>query len=87
MDNKMTLQLIPLRGLTIFPNMVLHFDVGREKSIAAIDTAMLNNEDIFLAAQKDMEQEEPVEKDISTIGTICKIKQIIKMPGDTMRCV
>ena len=85
MDNKMTLPLIPLRGLTIFPNMVLHFDVGREKSIAAIDTAMLNNEDIFLAAQKDMEQEEPVEKDISTIGTICKIKQIIKMPGDTMR--
>lgn len=85
MDNKITLPLIPLRGLTIFPNMVLHFDVGREKSIAAIDTAMLNNEDIFLAAQKDMEQEEPVEKDISTIGTICKIKQIIKMPGDTMR--
>ena len=49
MDNKMTLPLIPLRGLTIFPNMVLHFDVGREKSIAALEEAMLNNAEIFLS--------------------------------------
>lgn len=86
MDNeRSTLPLIPLRGLTIFPSMVLHFDVGREKSIEAVDVAMLNDEDIFLAAQKQMELDNPTSSDISSIGTICKIKQIIKMPGDTIR--
>ncbi|MDS0525047.1 endopeptidase La [Clostridium sp. SHJSY1] len=86
MDNKTsTLPLIPLRGLTIFPSMVLHFDVGREKSIEAVDVAMLNDEDIFLAVQKKMELDDPTSSDISNIGTICKIKQIIKMPGDTIR--
>lgn len=86
MDNeRSTLPLIPLRGLTIFPSMVLHFDVGREKSIEAVDVAMLNDEDIFLAAQKQMELDNPSSSDISSIGTICKIKQIIKMPGDTIR--
>lgn len=85
MKEYIRLPLIPLRGLTIFPNMVLHFDAGREKSIAAIEEAMMNNEEIFLSAQKDPEVEMPVESDISNIGTICKIKQIIKLPGDTMR--
>lgn len=85
MDNKRTLPLIPLRGLTIFPNMVLHFDVGREKSIQAVDTAMLSDEEIFLAMQRDIELDNPTESDISKIGTVCKIKQIIKMPGDTIR--
>ena len=85
MDNKRTLPLIPLRGLTVFPSMVLHFDVGREKSIQAVDTAMLNDEEIFLAMQKEIELDNPTESDISRIGTVCKIKQIIKMPGDTIR--
>ena len=85
MDNKNTLPLIPLRGLTIFPNMVLHFDVGREKSVEAVDVAMLNNEEIFLAMQKKIELDDPTEADISNIGTVCKIKQIIKMPGDIIR--
>lgn len=85
MDNKNTLPLIPLRGLTIFPNMVLHFDVGREKSVEAVDAAMLNNEEIFLAMQKKIELDDPAETDISKIGTVCKIKQIIKMPGDAIR--
>lgn len=84
-ENIIKLPLIPLRGLTIFPNMVLHFDVGREKSIAAIDKAMSNDEDVFLVAQKDMEDENPEISNISTIGTICKIKQIIKLPGKTIR--
>lgn len=85
MDNKNMLPLIPLRGLTIFPNMVLHFDVGRKKSVEAVDVAMLNNEEIFLAMQKKVELDDPTEADISRIGTVCKIKQIIKMPGDTIR--
>ncbi|MDB2085480.1 endopeptidase La [Clostridium paraputrificum] len=85
MKEYIRLPLIPLRGLTIFPNMVLHFDVGREKSVAAIEEAMLNDENIFLALQRDPEIEEPTSENISKIGTLCKIKQIIKMPGDTMR--
>lgn len=85
MKEYIRLPLIPLRGLTIFPNMVLHFDVGREKSVAAIEEAMLNDENIFLASQRDPEIEEPTSDNISKIGTLCKIKQIIKMPGDTMR--
>ena len=85
MNKNIRLPLIPLRGITIFPNMVLHFDVGREKSIAAINKAMMNNEDIFLVAQNEIEQDEPEIDDIRSIGTISKIKQIIKLPGDTMR--
>ena len=84
-ENILKLPLIPLRGLTIFPNMVLHFDVGRVKSIAAIEAAMVNEEDVFLVAQKDVEDEEPNISDISNVGTICKIKQIIKLPGKTMK--
>ena len=57
MKEYIRLPLIPLRGLTIFPNMVLHFDVGREKSVAAIEEAMLNDENIFLASQRDPEIE------------------------------
>ena len=79
------LPLIPLRGLTIFPNMVLHFDVGREKSMAAINAAMEKDDDIFLVAQNDVENEYPDISDISNIGTICSVKQIIKLPGKTMR--
>ncbi|WP_426349625.1 endopeptidase La [Alloiococcus sp. CFN-8] len=79
------LPLIPLRGITIFPYMVLHFDVGREKSIAALEEAMLNNAEIFLSAQKDAKTEEPGEDDIYTIGTICSIKQLLKLPGETVR--
>lgn len=79
------LPLIPLRGITIFPYMVLHFDVGREKSIAALEEAMLNNAEIFLSAQKDAKTEEPGEDDIYSIGTICSIKQLLKLPGETVR--
>lgn len=79
------LPLIPLRGITIFPYMVLHFDVGREKSIIALEEAMLNGQEIFLVAQKDAKIEEPEEKDIYTIGTVCTIKQLLKLPGDTVR--
>ena len=79
------LPLIPLRGMNIFPYMVLHFDVGREKSILALEDAMLNNQEIFLVSQKQSKIEEPEEKDIYSIGTVCNIKQILKLPGDTIR--
>ena len=76
-----TLPLIPLRGLTIFPSMIIHFDAGRKKSIAAIEYAMENNQDVFLVTQKDPLEESPKEDGIYTIGVICKIKQIVKLPG------
>jgi ATP-dependent Lon protease len=84
-DILMTLPLIPLRGISIFPNMIIHFDVGREKSKAAIEAAMENQTNIFLATQKDYEIEEPEINDIYDIGTICKVKQIIKLPNNIIR--
>ena len=83
--NTKLLPLIPLRGMNIFPYMVLHFDVGREKSILALEDAMLKNQEIFLVSQKVSKIEEPEEKDIYSIGTVCNIKQILKLPGDTIR--
>jgi ATP-dependent Lon protease len=83
--NTKLLPLIPLRGMNIFPYMVLHFDVGREKSILALEEAMLNNQEIFLVSQKVSKIEEPEEKDIYGVGTVCNIKQILKLPGDTIR--
>jgi ATP-dependent Lon protease len=79
------LPLLPLRGLTIFPYMVLHFDVGRQKSIAALEAAMVNNQEIFLVTQKDTKIDEPEPNDIFEVGTISKIKQLLKLPGDTIR--
>jgi ATP-dependent Lon protease len=79
------LPLIPLRGITIFPYMVLHFDVGREKSIEALEEAMLNGQEIFLVTQKDAKTEEPEIEDIFKVGSLCNIKQLLKLPGDTVR--
>ncbi|WP_251861094.1 endopeptidase La [Clostridium sp. Marseille-Q2269] len=84
-ENLEVLPLIPLRGIIIFPYMILHFDVGREKSILALEEAMGNGQKIFLSAQKEAETEEPIVEDIYDIGTICEIKQILKLPGDTVR--
>lgn len=83
--NIKVLPLIPLRGITIFPYMVLHFDVGRERSIFALESAMLNEQEIFLATQKDAKTEDPEKEDIYSIGTVCSVKQILKLPGDTVR--
>ena len=80
-----TLPLIPLRGITIFPFMVLHFDVGREKSIVSLDEAMLKNQEIFLVPQKDSKIENPTKDDLMSIGTVCVIRQLLKLPGNTVR--
>lgn len=77
--------LIPLRGITVFPYMVLHFDIGREASISALEEAMVNDQLIFLASQKDAEIEKPTQDDFYDVGTISKIKQMLKLPGDTIR--
>ena len=77
--------MIPLRGLTVFPNMVLHFDIGREKSINALEKAMIMNQHIFLSSQKDENLDLPTPEDFYQIGVVGKIKQMLKLPGDSIR--
>lgn len=84
-DEYKRLPLLPLRGLSIFPYMVLHFDVGREKSIRALEEAMINDQLIFLVTQKDAHTDLPTTEDFHEVGTISKIKQLLKLPGDTIR--
>ena len=81
-ENIMELPMIPLRGLSVFPNMVLHFDIGREKSINALEKAMIMNHNIFLASQKDDSTDLPTPDDFYHVGTVGKIKQMLKLPGD-----
>ena len=77
--------MIPLRGLTVFPNMVLHFDIGREKSINALEKAMIMNQHIFLSSQIDENLDLPTPDDFYKVGVIGKIKQMLKLPGDSIR--
>ena len=77
--------LLPLRGLNIFPHMSLHFDVGREKSLSALSAAMAGDQMIFLTAQHDLQDMEPQETDVYEIGTLCRIKQVLALPGDHVR--
>ena len=73
--------IVALRGLTVFPGMNLHFDVGRKKSIAALKNAMNNDQRIFLVAQKDAGVNEPELDDLYEVGVVCEIKQMIKIPN------
>lgn len=82
---RQVLPLLPLRGLTVFPDMILHFDVGRPKSIKALEEAMVSNQMIFLVTQKEAKTDAPGEEDIFNVGTISRVKQLLKLPGDTIR--
>ena len=77
--------VLPLRGMMVFPHTVLHFDVGRVKSVAALEKAMLDNQKIFLVTQKDDELEEPGLDDLYKVGTIALVKQVLNLPGDSIR--
>jgi len=77
--------LLPLRGLIVFPSMVLHLDVGRDKSMAALEKAMMDDQTIFLAAQKKVSIDEPETTDIYQIGTLAKVNQMLKLPNGTLR--
>ncbi len=83
--NSQRLPVLPLRGLTVFPQMLIHFDVGRDKSVAAVEKAMGHDQLLFLVTQKDILVDEPEKADLYEMGTIARIKQILKIPGDTMR--
>ncbi len=83
-ENKI-LPMIPLRGMHVFPNMVVHFDVGREKSINALEESMVKDSIIFLTTQKDANIDDPTEDEYYEIGVVSKVKQMLKMPGDNIR--
>ena len=79
------LPAIALRGTTILPGMIVHFDVSRERSIKAIEAAMLHDQKIFLVTQKDPEVEKPELSELYQVGTIAYIKQVVKLPHDLLR--
>ena len=80
-----TLPVVALRGMTILPDMVIHFDVSRERSVKAIEEAMLRDQRVFLVTQKDVQVENPGPDDLYRIGTIASVKQVIKMPQKIIR--
>ncbi|MEH3000124.1 endopeptidase La [Bacillus pumilus] len=82
---KKNVPLLPLRGLLVYPTMVLHLDVGREKSVQALEQAMMNDHMIFLATQREISIDEPGEEEIFKVGTYTKIKQMLKLPNGTIR--
>lgn len=82
-----TVPVLPLRGLVVFPKTLIHFDVGRKKSIVAINRAMKNNQLIFLSAQKDAAQNEPTVLDLYSTGVIAKVVQVLKQPENVTRIV
>ncbi len=84
-NNIVHIPLLPLRGLLVYPSMVMHLDVGRDKSVNAIENAMVEDNLIFLAAQKEISVDQPGEEDIYKIGTLAKIKQMLKLPNGTIR--
>lgn len=77
--------MVALRGMTIMPEMVVHFDVSREKSIAAIQEAMAGDQKIFLVAQRSIETDDPIQEDVYEVGTVGTIKQIMKLPKHIVR--
>ncbi|EEG78171.1 endopeptidase La [Dethiobacter alkaliphilus] len=80
-----TLPLLPLRGILVFPNMVLHLDVGRERSVSALEQAMVEDNKVLLVAQKEARIDEPTPEEIYSMGTVAQIKQMLKLPGGTIR--
>ncbi|GGD54461.1 endopeptidase La [Paenibacillus nasutitermitis] len=79
------LPLLPLRGLLVYPSMVLHLDVGRDKSVRALDRAMLDDHMILLCSQSEVNIEEPTQEDIYRVGTIARVRQMLKLPNGTIR--
>ena len=80
-----TLPMVALRGLTILPEEVRHFDVSREKSLLAIEEAVKNGQKLFVSAQKDLEIEEPGAEDVYLVGCVVTIRQVVKLPKQMSR--
>ncbi len=85
MTKEEKLPVLPLRGVLVFPSMVLHLDVGRERSVSALERSMMNDNRIILITQKEAKVSEPGEEDLHNVGTLATVKQMIKLPGGTIR--
>ncbi len=85
MEELMTLPFVPLRGMMVFPYMIMHIDVGRQRSKEALEQAMVKDRELVVAAQKDPEQDDPAPGDLYEVGTLVEIKQILKLPDGTER--
>ena len=84
-DTVMTMPVIALRGLTVLPTMMVHFDISRRKSVTAVEKAMVSDQKIFLLTQRSPDVSEPEQADLFHIGTISEVKQLVKMPGNIVR--
>ena len=84
-DIILQLPAVALRGMVILPGMMVHFDISRPRSIHAVEQAMMEDEKIFLVAQRDPDTDEPTQEELFNIGTIAHIKQVIKMQGGVIR--
>lgn len=84
-EDSVILPTIALRGLTVLPGMIMHFDIGREKSVKALEEAMGTDQFVFLVAQRSEAVEFPTVKDLYEVGTVAKVRQMLKMPGDSIR--
>ena len=84
-QNRIDMPVLALRGLTIFPNMLMHFDVEREISVKALEAAMEQNQDIFLVAQREIATEVPGQDDLYTVGTVSHIRQILRVSDGNVR--
>lgn len=84
-ENKIIIPLLPLRGILVYPTMVLHLDVGRNKSVQALEHVMVKDHNILLATQREIAIDEPSKEEIYTIGTLAKVKQMLKLPNGTIR--
>ena len=80
-----TLPMIAMRGLVLFPNMILHFDVGRKKSMAALEEVMKGDRQVFLTSQKNIEEEEISTNKLHKIGVVAEVRQVLKTDDGTMR--
>jgi ATP-dependent Lon protease len=85
LNDPAVMPLLPLRGLSVFPGMILHFDVGRKKSVDAINKAMTADQRVFLVAQRDIRDDEPTKENLFLIGTVARIRQIVHLPGENLR--
>lgn len=84
-ETNFSLPLVPLRGMVVFPKVEVRLDIGRDKSIRAVEEAMANERLLAVSAQLDDEVEKPTQKDIAEVGTIVKIKQMLRLPGGLVR--
>ena len=84
-QERFVMPALALRGITVFPNLLLHFDVGRAPSIRALEEAMAGGRDIFLVTQRDLSVETPDRNDLYTVGTIASVKQILRLPENNVR--